>query len=136
MSEHLTAGEIYRRYNEAENRKDSGGTGRYVAHNLYVEINGVAEVASAEADAIAMNELYACYPDYRREIIEMIEAGDRVTVLWSMRGTPAPSVASELGELDVRGVSVVTADGAVMTRASLFMEGGALDAVLKRAQQG
>ncbi|MEI7944274.1 MAG: nuclear transport factor 2 family protein [Actinomycetes bacterium] len=136
MSEHLTAAEIYRRYNEAENRKDSEGTGRYVAHDLYVEINGAAEVASAEADAIAMNELYACYPDYRREILEMIEAGDRVTVLWSMRGTPAPTVAGELDELDVRGVSVVTADGKVMTRASLFMESGALDAVLKRAQQG
>ncbi|CAB4718433.1 MAG: hypothetical protein F2718_06305 [Actinobacteria bacterium] len=136
MSEHLAAGEIYRRYNEAENRKDSEGTGRYVAHDLYVEINGVAEVASAEADAIAMNELYSCYPDYRREILEMIEAGDRVTVMWSMRGTPAPAVSSELGELDVRGVSVVTANGKVMTRASLFMESGALDAVLKRAQQG
>ena len=136
MSEHLAAGEIYRRYNEAENRKDSEGTGRYVAHDLYVEINGVAEVASAEADAIAMNELYSCCPDYRREILEMIEAGDRVTVMWSMRGTPAPAVSSELGELDVRGVSVVTANGKVMTRASLFMESGALDAVLKRAQQG
>lgn len=136
MSEHLAAGEIYRRYNEAENRKDSEGTGRYVAHDLYVEINGVAEVASAEADAIAMNELYSCYPDYRREILEMIEAGDRVTVMWSMRGTPTPAVSSELGELDVRGVSVVTANGKVMTRASLFMESGALDAVLKRAQQG
>ena len=136
MSEHLAAGEIYRRYNEAENRKDSEGTGRYIAHDLYVEINGVAEVASAEADAIAMNDLYSCYPDYRREIIEMIEAGDRVTVMWSMRGTPTPALSGELGELDVRGVSVVTADGKVMTRASLFMESGALDAVLKRAQQG
>jgi predicted ester cyclase len=136
MSEHLAAGEIYRRYNEAENRKDSEGTGRYIAHDLYVEINGVAEVASAEADAIAMNELYSCYPDYRREIIEMIEAGDRVTVMWSMRGTPTPALSGELGELDVRGVSVVTADGKVMTRASLFMQSGALDAVLKRAQQG
>ena len=56
--------------------------------------------------------------------------------MWSMRGTPAPAVSSELGELDVRGVSVVTANGKVMTRASLFMESGALDAVLKRAQQG
>ena len=52
-------------------------------------------------------------------------------------GTPSGQIAvEELGELDDRGVSVVTADGAVMTRASLFMEGGALDAVLKRAQQG
>ncbi|TSA53556.1 MAG: hypothetical protein D4R44_03375 [Actinobacteria bacterium] len=136
MSEHLAAAEIYRRYNEAENRKDSAGTGRYIAHDLYVEINGVAEVASAEADAIAMNELYACYPDYRREILEMIEAGDQVTVMWSMRGTAAPAVASELGELDVIGVSVVTADGKVMTHASLFMESVVLDAVLKRARQG
>jgi hypothetical protein len=83
-----------------------------------------------------MNELYSCYPDYRREIIEMIEAGDRVTVMWSMRGTPTPALSGELGELDVRGVSVVTADGKVMTRASLFMQSGALDAVLKRAQRG
>ena len=133
MSEHLSAAEIYRRYNLAENLHDSLGTMQLVATDLYVEVNGVAQVASAVDDAEAMEELYASYPDYQREILEIIEAGDRATVLWRMMGTPASALAGVLEPLDVRGISVVTGNGRVLTHASLFVESTALSVVLARA---
>lgn len=134
MSEPLNTDEIYRRYNLAENLHDSLGTAQLVATDLYVEVNGVVQVASAADDAEAMDELYASYPDYQREILEIIEAGYRATVLWRMKGTPADTLAGVLEPLDVRGVSVVTGNGRVLTRASLFVESTALSSVLARAK--
>lgn len=130
----MSAAEIYRRYNLAENLHDSLGTTQLVASDLYVEVNGVSQVASAEDDAEAMSELYESYPDYKREIMEIIEAGDRATVLWRMTGTPRPALIGTLEPLDVRGVSVVTGNGQVLTRASLFVESTALSSVLAKAK--
>lgn len=134
MSRTLSTGEIYRRYNIAENQHDSIGTTKLVATDLYVEVNGVVQVASAADDADAMDELYACYPDHRREILEIIESGDRATVLWRMVGNPTDVLADLLEPLDVRGVSVVTGNGHVLTRASVFVESSALRSVLARTK--
>lgn len=130
----MSAAEIYRRYNFAENQHDSRGTSRLIASDLYVEVNGVAQVASAVDDAEAMDELYKSYSDYQREILEIIEAGDRATVLWRMKGTPVDSLVGVLEPLDVRGISVVTGNGRVLTRASLFVESSALSSVLARSK--
>jgi len=135
MSTPLTAAEIYRRYNAAENQHDSMTTAKLVASDLYVEINGVVSVASADDDAKAMDELYACYPDYRRDILEIIDADDRAAAVWNMKGTPSASLALDLEPLDVKGVSILTGNGHVLTRASLFVESGALSAVLERAKR-
>ena len=130
----MSAAEIYRRYNVAENHHDSRGTSRLIATDLYVEVNGMAQVASAVDDAEAMDELYKSYSDYQREILEIIEAGDRATVLWRMKGTPVDALIGVLEPLDVRGISVVTGNGRVLTRASLFVESTALSSVLARTK--
>ena len=130
----LSAAEIYRRYNVAENRHDSTSTSSLIATDLYVEVNGVAQVASAVDDAESMDQLYKSYSDYRREILEIIEAGDRATVLWRMKGTPVDALVDVLEPLDVRGISAVTGNGRVLTRASLFFESTVLSSVLARAK--
>ena len=134
MSGPQSTAAVYRRYNLAENQHDSLGTMQLVATDLHVEVNGVVQVASAADDAKAMDELYASYPDYRREILEIIEAGDRATVLWRMRGTPSEVFVRVLEPLDVRGVSVVTGNGRVLTHASLFFESTTLNSVLASAK--
>ena len=105
-----------------------------IATDLYVEVNGMAQVASAVDDAEAMDELYKSYSDYQREILEIIDAGDRATVLWRMKGTPVDALIGVLEPLDVRGISVVTGNGRVLTRASLFVESTALSSVLARTK--
>ena len=133
-SQRRSAAEIYRDYNAAENRHDLAGTTSLVATDLYVEVNGVPQVASGADDEAAMAILYEIYPDYRREIKRIIDSGDEAAVIWKMLGTPSPSIAGIL-PLSVEGVSIVTGDGFVLTKASLYADSSALDQALDRARE-
>jgi len=133
-SQRRSAAEIYRDYNAAENRHDLAGTTALVATDLYVEVNGVPQVASGADDEAAMAILYEIYPDYRREIKRIIDSGDEAAVIWKMMGTPSSTIAGIL-PLNVEGVSIVTGDGFVLTKASLYADSSALDQALDRARE-
>jgi predicted ester cyclase len=133
-SQHRSAAQIYRDYNAAENRHDLPGTTALVATDLYVEVNGVPQVSSGADDEAAMAILYEIYPDYRREIKRIIDSGDEAAVIWKMLGTPSSSVEGIL-PLSVEGVSIVTGDGFVLTKASLYVNSSALDQALDRARE-
>ena len=142
MSEHLSdsrgltdlheAAHIYLRYNDAENEHDLQTAGTLVAPDLAVEINGIAQIASAEEDAKANAELFRTYPDYRRDIVEVVPSGPRAAIRWHMRGTPAPGLT--VPPLDVHGCSFVEVQDGRMIRAALYVNGQALSDVLDRAQ--
>ena len=133
-SQRRSAAEIYRDYNAAENRHDLAGTTALVAADLYVEVNGVPQVASGADDEAAMAILYEIYPDYRREIKRIIDSGDEAAVIWKMMGTPSSAITGIL-PLSVEGVSIVTGDGFVLTKASLYADSSALDQALDRARE-
>ncbi len=105
-----------------------------VSVDLYVEVNGIAQVSSGADDEAAMAILYEIYPDYRREIKRIIDSGDEAAVIWKMLGTPSSAIEGIL-PLEVEGVSVVTGDGFVLTKASLYADSSALDQALARAKQ-
>jgi predicted ester cyclase len=133
-SQRRSAAQIYRDYNAAENRHDLSATTALVAKDLYVEVNGVPQVSSGADDEAAMAILYEIYPDYRREIKRIIDSGDEAAVIWKMLGTPSSTIAGIL-PLDVEGVSIVTGDGFVLTKASLYADSSALDQALDRARE-
>jgi hypothetical protein len=133
-SQRRSAAQIYRDYNAAENRHDLSATTALVATDLYVEVNGVPQVSSGADDEAAMAILYEIYPDYRREIKRIIDSGDEAAVIWKMLGTPSSTIAGIL-PLDVEGVSIVTGDGFVLTKASLYADSSALDQALDRARE-
>jgi predicted ester cyclase len=133
-SNRRTAIEIYRDYNAAENLHDLPATTALVAVDLKVEVNGVPQVSSGADDEAAMAILYEIYPDYRREIKRSIDAGDEAVVIWIMRGTPNVQIAGIL-PLEVEGVSIVTADGRVLTTASLYADSAALNEALRLASK-
>jgi predicted ester cyclase len=133
-SQRRSAAQIYRDYNAAENRHDLPGTTALVATDLYVEVNGLPQVSSGADDEAAMAILYEIYPDYRREIKRIIDSGDEAAVIWKMLGTPSSSIEGIL-PLDVEGVSIVTGDGFVLTKASLYADSSALDQALVRARE-
>jgi predicted ester cyclase len=133
-SQRRSAAQIYRDYNAAENRHDLSATTALVATDLYVEVNGVPQVSSGADDEAAMAILYEIYPDYRREIKRIIDSGDEAAVIWRMLGTPSSTIAGIL-PLDVEGVSIVTGDGFVLTKASLYADSSALDQALDRARE-
>jgi len=129
-----SAAQIYRDYNAAENRHDLAGTTALVAADLYVEVNGIPQVASGADDEAAMAILYEIYPDYRREIKRIIDSGDEAAVIWKMAGTPSSNIDG-ISPLNVEGVSIVTGDGLVLTKASLYADSSALDQALARARE-
>jgi ketosteroid isomerase-like protein len=122
--------EVYVAYNDAENAKDLAMLTNLVSADLRVQVNGRAAVSSAAEDERAMLELFRTYPDYHREIEEIVVAGDRATVRWRMRGTAGIDASPAL---DVSGCSVVSVRGGQLTHAFLYYEGAALNAVLARA---
>jgi hypothetical protein len=83
-----------------------------------------------DEDQRAMLELFRTYPDYHREIEEIVVAGDRATIRWRMRGTAG---IDGIKPLDVSGCSVVNVRGGQLTHAFLYYEGAAVNAVLARA---
>lgn len=133
-SKSRSAAQIYRDYNAAENRHDLSATTALVAQNLKVEVNGVTQVSSGADDEAAMAILYEVYPDYRREVKRIIDCGDEAVVVWIMKGTPSSTIEGLL-PLDVEGVSIVTGNGFVLTKASLYACSSALNQALIRAQQ-
>lgn len=119
---------VYRAYNAAENDHDVVATTSLVADDLEVAINGRGRIASGDEDAVANAQLFAAYPDYRREIIEVIADGERAAVRWRMVGTAA--VGLGMAPLDLHGCSIVEARGGRLTRAHLYVDETSLAAVL------
>ncbi|CCH77469.1 hypothetical protein BN12_20012 [Nostocoides japonicum T1-X7] len=121
---------VWLAYNEAENSSDYPAMMALIAPDLAVTVNGRPAVSSAEDDERAMRALKQAYPDYRRDVEEVIGAGDRAVARWRMIGSPA---SPDLAPLDVPGCSVVRTVGEVMVEAYLYHDGAALDAVLEAA---
>lgn len=119
---------VYRAYNEAENRHDIKATGRMVGADLTVSINGVSRLSSGADDDRANAELFAAYPDYRREIVDIVASGNRGAVRWRMLGSAVDG--SGLPDLDVHGCSVVTVADGQLVEAHLYVDERALTAVL------
>jgi hypothetical protein len=129
---HVTAGKVWLAYNAAENSRDIPAMLSLVATYLSVTVNGHPAVSSASDDERAMRVIFETYPDYRREVVEVLEidGGKSAVALWRMRGTSPFATAPEL---DVAGCSVVRAHAGVLTHAQLFYQAPVLDELLRRA---
>lgn len=125
------AAHVFRAYNDAENAHDPDAAAMLLAPDLDVRVNGRPALSSAEDDRAANDELLRRYPDYRREIVDVVANDDRAVARWRMRGTPA---APDGAALDVHGCSVVTVRDGRITQAFLYYDGGALAAVLDAAR--
>lgn len=128
MNHATTVGDIYRAYNDAENAHDLQATAALVTDDLQVAINGVPQLSSGADDEQANAALFAAYPDYRREVLEVIEDGSRGAVRWRMVGTPASD--SGLPPLDLHGCSVVEVRDGRLARAHLYVDTAVLAAIL------
>jgi len=124
------ARDLWLAYNEAENRSDFGEMARLVADDLAVTVNGKPSLGSAEDDERVMRLTLERYPDYHREVDEVIGAGARAVARWRMLGTP---VSPAFPPLEVHGCSVISAEGDVMTEAHLYYDAAVLDALLADA---
>lgn len=124
------AAAVYRAYVEAETERDRPAMQALLAPDIAIELNGVPALGSADEDDAAMAALFGAYPDYRREIIDIFEAGSRAAARWRMVGHPRPELADRLPAIDIRGCSVVDVEDGRMTRAYVWSPSDALDRVL------
>ena len=127
----LGAAEVYRAYVEAETARDEAAMTALLAPDIEIELNGVAALASADEDAAAMAALFEAYPDYHREIIEILEQGSRAAARWRMVGHPRPELAERLPVIDIRGCSIVSVQDGRMTAAYVWSPSEALERVLE-----
>ncbi|MEX1344898.1 MAG: nuclear transport factor 2 family protein [Candidatus Limnocylindrales bacterium] len=127
----LGAAEVYRAYVEAETARDEAAMTALLAPNIEIELNGVAALASADEDAAAMAALFEAYPDYHREIIDILEQGSRAAARWRMVGHPRPELAERLPVIDIRGCSIVSVQDGRMTAAYVWSPSEALERVLE-----
>ena len=122
---------IWLAYNAAENAVDLDGMRALVQPRLRVLVNGRADVSSADDDLRAMQALRRAYPDYRREVEQVLSAGEHAVIRWRMRGTPAQGSLAE--PLDVSGCSVVQCSEGAIESAHVYYDAAALGAVLAAA---
>lgn len=123
---------IYRAYNDAENAHDLEATTALVTDDLVVAINGIPQLSSGADDERANAALFATYPDYRREVLEVIAEGDRGAIRWRMVGTPAAGL--DIPALDLHGCSIVEIRDGRLARAHLYVDRAALEAVLSQGE--
>ncbi len=130
MDRPTTPAGVYRAYVDAETRRDEAAMSAVLAPDISIELNGAAALGSADEDAAAMAALFEAYPDYHREIIDILEQGTRAAVRWRMVGHPRPELAEQLPLIDIRGVSVVTVEDGRMTEAFVWSPSDAPERVL------
>jgi predicted ester cyclase len=121
---------IYRRYNEAENLHDWDTTSKLLSPEIQVAVNGLLAVSSPEEDSHAMKTLVTMFPDYRREIVQIICNEDRASIRWQMTGT---SSLNPVGNLSVEGVSLIRTFQETIVEAFLFADSDELDKTLENA---
>ena len=134
MARERSAGEIYRSYNEAENIHDHDAMTSLLADGIEIAVNGTTALSSARGDRLAMAALFDAYPDYRREILAMVEAGATAAVRWRMRGTPGEAYQDRLDQLDLEGCSVIEVAEGRISRAWLYSAPGPIGAILELAK--
>lgn len=123
-------GEIYRAYIEAETARDEEAMTALLAPDIEIELNGAPALGSADEDAAAMAALFAAYPDYHRELVEVVEEGSTAAARWRMVGHPQPELEERLPRIDIRGCSVVHVENGRMTAAFVWSPSDALERVL------
>ena len=121
---------VYRAYVEAETDRDEAAMHALLAPDIAIELNGAPALGSADEDAAAMAALFAAYPDYHRELIEVIEEGSTAAARWRMVGHPRPELADRLPLIDIRGCSIVTVVDGRMAAAYVWSPSDALERVL------
>lgn len=129
----MTPTEVYEAYVTAENARDDAAMARWLAPDLTVTVNGVAQLADRDGDAEATDRLRQMYPTYRRLLHHIFEVGNTVVAEWEMTAPADP--ARQLPALAVVGCSVAEVVDDVITSARLYADPAALERVLSSTER-
>jgi glyoxylase-like metal-dependent hydrolase (beta-lactamase superfamily II)/predicted ester cyclase len=124
-------GRVAREYFEALGRADSDAPRRFYAAEGRGDIHGVTGPIGPDQGVAFFVELFAAFPDWRFEVLDVIAEGDRAAVRWRARGTfagPGDFLGFEPNgaRVDLQGMDrVVVRDGRI-ARLDAYMNGAEL----------
>jgi len=75
--------------------------------------------------------LLSLYPDYHRELVRVLDAGEVVVAEWVMNGSGSRVRGTD--DLSIAGCTIAEVDDNVITRASLCSSDDSLDSILAKA---
>ncbi len=81
------AADVARAYIEAVGRRERDAQLRFYAPGARGRIHGVIDSAGLEEMQAFFAELYDAFPDYRMELLDVVEDGDQAVVRWQARAT-------------------------------------------------
>ena len=117
-----------RAYFESIRSGDSSPQEQAYAEDALINVHGVLEDAS-KADLIAyFHALWDAFPDFRFELLDLVEEGDTAAARWRMTGTFAgpgsfQGFAPNGARIDVQGVDVVTLRDGKIVRNEAYTDG-------------
>src|ERR687888_491592 len=88
------AARVAREYFEALGRADSQAPRRFYAPGGRGQIHGVVGPVDADGASAFFDEVFAAFPDWRFEILDLIAEGERAAGRWRARGRSRARAAS------------------------------------------
>jgi glyoxylase-like metal-dependent hydrolase (beta-lactamase superfamily II)/predicted ester cyclase len=122
---------VAREYFEALGRADSQAPRRFYGPGGRGQIHGVVGPVDAHGASAFFDEVFAAFPDWRFEILDLIAEGERAAVRWRARGTFA-GPGSFLGfepngaRTDIEGQDMVWVRDGRIERLEAYMNGAEL----------
>jgi glyoxylase-like metal-dependent hydrolase (beta-lactamase superfamily II)/predicted ester cyclase len=131
LDQSIETARVARDYFEALGRAESDAPRRFYAPGGRGHIHGVVGPAAAEESVAFFIDLFAAFPDWRFEILDLVVYGDRAAVRWHARGTfagPGDFMGFEPNgaRADIQGMDMVWVRDARIVRLEAYMNGAEL----------
>jgi len=127
--EHTTeAARVAREYFEGLGRSDSSTPPRLYAPAAQTHIHGVVGPTGADGMKAFFDDVFAAFPDWRFEVLDLVAEGDRAAVRWRARGTfagPGPFLGFKPtgARVDLEGQDMVWVRDGRIQRVEAYMNG-------------
>jgi glyoxylase-like metal-dependent hydrolase (beta-lactamase superfamily II)/predicted ester cyclase len=131
LDQSIETARVAREYFEALGRAESDAPRRFYAPGGKGHIHGVLGPAGHDESVAFFNDLFAAFPDWRFEILDLVAYGERAAVRWRARGTfagPGNFMGFEPNgaRADIQGMDMVWVRHARIARLEAYMNGAEL----------
>jgi steroid delta-isomerase-like uncharacterized protein len=119
---------VARKYFEAVARRDVGAMAECWEPGAPDVIHGVVEMTVPEDLRAWFGQLFAAFPDFSFEVLDIVASGEKAAVHWHATGTfdgsaPFEGLSPNGARIDVQGCDVLTVREGRIVRNDAFMNG-------------
>lgn len=122
------AGQVARAYFEAVAARDLDAMTSYYEPGGTGEIHGLVELVAPHSYRAWFANLFAAFPDFRFEILDVVAEGEKAAVRWRATGTfngetRFEGMAPTGAKVDITGCDLLTIRGGKIQRNDAYMNG-------------